>query len=168
MPRTFEKEHGPGKVLYAWWSSLDDDRAGRAVLRRAPDITAVTLTAPYQRLHRRLSAAGWTKTWRNDALAAAVGLLAHVRSEAVVPSSVAASMSAAAKGGESPEVSELRFTRLLESRDLDTLFAVLRRALPLIGHGVDVLALANDVVEWGDRVKKDWAYSYNWPAKSDR
>lgn len=167
MARTFEKQHGPGKALYEWWKGLDDDRASRAVLRRAPDITAVTLTAPYQRLYRRLCDAGWARTWRNDALAAAVGLVAHVKSEPSEASSIAAVMSAAVHGGNPPEVSELRFMRLLESADLDTLFTGLRRALPLINHTVDVMALTNDIVEWGDRVKKDWAYSYHWPAKSN-
>jgi len=167
MARTLEKYHGPGKALYDWWKGLDDDRATRAVLRRAPDITAVTLTAAYQRLYRRLCDAGWATTSRNDALAAAVGLLAHVKSEPPDDRPVAASMSAAVKGGNSPEVSELRFKRLLESADLDTLFTGLRRALPLVNHSVDVIALANDLVEWGDKVKKDWAYSYHWPAKSN-
>lgn len=167
MARIFEKQHGPGKVLYDWWKALDDDRASCAVLRRAPNITAVTLTAPYQRLYRKLCNAGWAKTWRNDALAAAVGLLAHVKSEPSELTSIAAGMSAAVQGGEPPEVSELRFMRLLESADLDALFTGLRRALPLINHSVDVMALANDIIDWGDKVKKDWAYSYHWPAKSN-
>lgn len=49
------------------------------MLRRAGDITAVAMSPAYQRLHRRLRAAGWPDTsWQNDRLAAA-GLLAHVR-----------------------------------------------------------------------------------------
>jgi CRISPR system Cascade subunit CasB len=168
MARTFDKEFGTGKVLYEWWRGLDDDHASRAMLRRATDVTAVTLTAPYQRLYRRLCDAGWANASRNDALAAAVGLLAHVKADESASRSVAATMSASASTGSPPEVSELRFKRLLESSDLNALYTGLRRALPLTRHTVDVVALANDVVEWGDRVKKEWAYSYTWPVKSGR
>ena len=31
---------------------------------------------------------------------------------------------------------------------------------------LDVLALATDVVNWGDAVKKRWAYGYDWPDKA--
>ncbi|MBI3045721.1 MAG: type I-E CRISPR-associated protein Cse2/CasB [Betaproteobacteria bacterium] len=164
MARTFEMEHGVGKLLYTWWKGLDDDRASRAILRRAADVTAVTLTAPYQRLYRRLCEAGWSDARRNDALAAAVGLLAHVREGDDNAKSLAASMSTRIEGGDRPRVSKLRFMRLLESPDLEALFTGLRRALPLMNHRVDVLMLANDVVEWGDKVKKNWAYNYEWPA----
>ena len=67
--------------------------------------------------------------------------------------------------GDKPAVSPLRFMRLLESPDIDALFSGLRRALPLIQHRADVLQLATDVVNWGDAVKKRWAYAYRWPDK---
>jgi hypothetical protein len=53
-----------GSVLLAWWQGLDDDRAGRAILRRASSPTLVAFTAPYQRLYRRLQAAGWPMPMR--------------------------------------------------------------------------------------------------------
>ena len=31
-----------------------------------------------------------------------------------------------------------------------------------MGSRVDIIALANDVLYWGDRVKKKWAYNYRW------
>jgi CRISPR system Cascade subunit CasB len=54
---------------------------------------------------------------------------------------------------------------LLESSDLevDALFLSLRRVLPLMKRKVDVVALARDLIYWGERVKKEWAYSYDWP-----
>ena len=113
-----------------------------------------------QHLHRRLVAAGWPGgDWRNDRLAAAAGLLAHVRSHNERPLPKAMSEGE----GDKRRVSPLRFTRLLEAPDIDTLFAGLRRTLPLLGHQADVLALATDVVNWGDSVKKRWAYDYDWP-----
>ena len=47
--------------------------------------------------------------------------------------------------------------------DVDTLFTGLRRTLPLLQHRADPLALTTDVVNWGDRVRKRWAYDYDWP-----
>jgi hypothetical protein len=38
--------------------------------------------------------------------------------------------------------------------------------LPLIQYQTDVLALANDVFNWDDIVRKRWAYAYDWPDKS--
>ena len=159
----FRQDQAWGDLLLRWWQGLDDDRGGRAALRRAPDITAVVMLPAYQRLHRRLLAAGWpAETWRNDHLAATAGLLAHVKQNA--GPALPAAMSQ--HDGDKRRVSPLRFTRLLESPDIDTLFAGLRRTLPLLQHQADVLALATDVVYWGDAVKKRWAYGYDWPDKA--
>ena len=160
-PLNFRPQQAWGDMLLRWWHDLAEDTGGRAALRRAPDITAVVMLPAYQRLHRRLVAAGWPdQAWHNDRLAAAVGLLAHVRenSDRDLPRAMS--------DGDKPSVSPLRFMRLLESPDGDALFAGLRRALPLIGLRTDVLALASDVVNWSDAVKKRWAYAYAWPAKS--
>lgn len=149
--------------LAAWWRGLDNDRAARAILRRAESITAVALTAPYQRLYRQLCQAGWDESapdYRKERLAAVVGLLAHISANG--PMTLPEAMS----DGDKPPVSELRFQRLLESRDLDTLFSGLRRALPLIERTVNVKALAGDVFNWGDKVRKEWAYGYKWPEKA--
>lgn len=154
-----------GKRLLEWWQGLEDDRATRAILRRSDSITSVTLSIPFQRLYRSLRAVGWNaedKSYLNDRLAAAVGVLAHVKQNA--DSKPAKSMSQREQGADRPAVSELRFVRLLESPDLDALFAGLRRVLPLMDGAVNILALTNDILNWGDRVKKDWAYSYDWPA----
>jgi CRISPR system Cascade subunit CasB len=114
-----------------------------------------------------MCAAGWekqAKPYHNDRLAAAIGLLAHIKkSDDRKP---AKAMSRGNDGEDRPPVSELRFMRLLDSPDIDSLFTGLRRVLPLMNHGVDVLALATDVVNWGDVVKKQWAYTYDWPENS--
>lgn len=158
----FHKHTAFGPLLLRWWQGLDDDRGGRAALRRAPDITAVVLLPAYQRLNQRLRAAGWpSEPWRDDRLAAAAGLLAHVKQHS--EHALAASMGQ--REGDKPRVSPLRFMRLLESPDVDALFTGLRRVLPLLQHQADVLALATDVVGWGDSVKKRWAYGYEWPDK---
>ena len=159
----FRQHQAWGELLLRWWQGLADDRGGRAALRRAPDITAVVMLPAYQHLHRRLVAAGWPDAaWRNDRLAAAAGLLAHVKlnNEQTLPAAMSQ------RAGDKPRVSPLRFMRLLEAPDIDTLFAGLRRTLPLLQHQADVLSLATDVVNWDDAVKKRWAYAYDWPVKA--
>lgn len=161
---SFRPQQPWGDIVLAWWRGLAADTGGRAALRRASDITAVAMLPNYQRLHRRLLAAGWPdRHWQNDRLAAAAGLLAHVReaSDQALPAAMSQ------RDGDKPRVSALRFMRLLESPDVDALFAGLRRTLPLLQHRADVLALASDVVSWGDEVRKRWAYAYDWPEKSD-
>ena len=176
MPASFNRESALGKALVDWWNDLNDDRdrGGRAILRRASSITAIVMSRPYQRLHRRLRSVGWRSkdsSDRNDYLAAAVGLLAHVRNDDRRPFPQAASGESGGSSAEVSErvpVSELRFVRLLESPDIDALFAGLRRVLPLIDHSVDIVEFANDIVHWDDNdtVKKRWAYGYRWPDKS--
>jgi len=169
------KDQGPGRVLDAWWHEVTQERdkgsarAARALLRRAHDITAVTLTQPYQQLFQRLRDAGWDDRFAtsNDALAAVVGLLVHVETDAG-QTSFAEAMSQCPAGSTKPYVSEARFRRLLEAPDIDALFTGLRRALPLMGAGAPVLVLADDVLAWArpeqrDEVKKRWAYRYAWP-----
>ena len=166
MSIQFSSTNAIGKNLLVWWEGLENERASRAMLRRASSITAVVLTPPYQRLYRRLRELGWDdRPHLNDRLAAVVGLLAHVRQNDDRP--LAKSMSGPRdEGGDQTRVSELRFLRFLDSPDLDALFTSLRRLLPLMNHKANVLVLANDIVHWGDAVKKRWAYDYEWPEKA--
>ena len=166
MSNDFRKNPRLAAALRGWWSGLDDDRAARAELRRAHDITAVSLTPAYQRAYRRLREAGWDVEGAsplNDRLAAVIGLLAHVKTDG--DQSPAQAMSRDDSGGGRPPVSPLRFQWLLEAPDLDALFIGLRRTLPLVNHQISITALANDILFWGDKVKKNWAYAYEWPAK---
>ena len=56
--------------------------------------------------------------------------------------------------------------RGLDARDIEALYDSLRRVLPLMDGRVDVLALTNDLLQWGEQVKKRWAYAYEWPART--
>lgn len=158
-------------VLYAWWAALQSEtasgqaKADRAALRRAHDLNAVACTPAYQRLYRRMVVARGGTDWplfKQDYLAAVVALLSHVKTntEASLPQSMSSD------GGQENPVSALRFQRLLESPDADALFTGLRRTLPLIKGGVNILSLADDVFGWNEKTKKRWAYSYRWPEKS--
>ena len=177
----FSRSSQAGKVLLEWWASLPTDSGGRAMLRRADSPLAVAFCPVYQRLYARLREAGMPELSDvyKDRLAAAIGLLAHVREDVMMSKDeertsssysentlphLATLMSASQKDERNP-ISELRFRRLLESPDNQALFVGLRRALPLMGYRANVIVLANDVLGWGERVKKNWAYSYRWAEK---
>lgn len=160
---SFHPESAPGHALLRWWKGLENDKGARAELRRAHDLTAVALTGAYQRFYRQMLAAGWpekAEPWQNERLAAIAALLAHVKTED------GRSLPLAMSEGERPAFSELRFRRLLESPTVDDLFVSLRRALPMIGYQANIHQLANAILFWGDKVKKEWAYAYRWPAKA--
>lgn len=165
---------GPVKDRFlAWWTRLQHEgapgpvRADRAALRRAHDLTAVVCTPAYQRIYRELVQANggvsWDKPWQQDRIAALIALAAHVekRSGKNLPQA----MSQQAEGSDRNLVSDLRFARLLDSPDIESLFTGLRRLLPLIQRQTDPEALADDLFEWGDRIKKRWAYDYIWRGK---
>lgn len=172
MSEYFSRENAVGKILVEWCKGLDNDRASRAILRRAASPTEVALSAPYQRLFRRLREAHWNpdgKPYLNDRLAAAVGLLAHVRDD--IPDLTPAKAMGKKKEGaaeDRPPVSEPRFLRLLDAPDIAGLYDGLRRVLPLMEHKVDVLRLTNDLLSWNDETRKRWAYAYyEWLARSN-
>jgi len=149
-------------------STRKPDRAGRAALRRCATIAQITWVPAYQRLYHRLQQKGWSASLaQKDRLAAVAGLLAYVKENNEQP--LAKTMSASTDGSDQPNVSMLRFRRLLDSPDLEALFTGLRRVLPLMKYQANVKVLAEDLIYrgWGDHVKKHWAYDYDWPTKSD-
>jgi len=153
-----------GKALLRWWQGLEEDRANRAILRRCATLNEVALSDAYQRFYRYMLACGWPENaseWQRDKLAAIAGLSAHVKTDDTQRLSIKMSE----LNGDKPLVSELRFRDLLKVDTTEDLYVSLRRVLPLVGHQASIVQLARDVYFWGDDTKKQWAYSYRWPAK---
>ncbi|WP_157269547.1 type I-E CRISPR-associated protein Cse2/CasB [Azohydromonas aeria] len=161
----FKKDDGAGKTLFEWWEKLDERRGDRAELRRAANLTDIAMQQAFQRLYARVDPQRQWKPWERDRFAAVAGLLSHLKAE--TDQSLPQAMSQRDEESDRNPVSPLRFRRLLEARDMDTLFTGLRRLLPLIEHKASPMALANDVFWWGDDVKKRWAYAYRWPQAND-
>ncbi|MCH2240964.1 MAG: type I-E CRISPR-associated protein Cse2/CasB [Aquabacterium sp.] len=167
MKLEIKRDNAAGEMLVKWWAELADDKGGRAELKRAADVTRVVMSPAYQRLHRMLCKVlpeGHVPAHKEDRLAIAAALLAHVKDDD--GASVPLAMSRGEQESDRPPVSPLRFRRLLETTDVDDLFVGLRRVLPLLGHRVNVVALTNDVLNWGDATRKRWAYGYQWPQSS--
>jgi CRISPR system Cascade subunit CasB len=156
----------------AWWARIADEsasgqnKADRAVLKRCDSIEAVTRTAAYQRIYQAMRSQhegeDW-KPWQLDRLAMVVGLAAQVKRGG---RTLAFEMNKRAAGSDRPVVSELRFRRLLESPDNDSLFVALRRVLPLVKDQLDLGHFACDLFTWSDSIKKRWAYDYYNPSST--
>jgi CRISPR system Cascade subunit CasB len=161
----FKKDGGAGKTLFEWWEKLDERRGDRAELRRAASLTDIAMQPAFQRLYARVDPQRQWQAWQRDRFAAVAGLLSHLKFE--TEQSLPQAMSQRDEDSDRNPVSALRFRRLLEARDMDTLFTGLRRLLPLIEYKANPMAIANDVFWWSDEVKKRWAYTYRWPQAND-
>lgn len=170
MSELFSDSHRTGTVLHEWWQGLRDNKGDRAELRRCEQVIDVVTTPAYHLIYRRLLQAGLPadehQRDRNGRLPAIIALVAHIKDKESPPKAtpLAKAMSARSEGSDRPQVSPLRFRRLLELETPDDLLAGMRRVLPLIEGDVLPGVLAQDLYWWGEKVKRRWAYAYEWPA----
>lgn len=145
--------------IWRWWKNLgDEDRAGRAELRRCGTVAEVAFTAPYHRLLRRLgSRLGVGDARRVAAIAAA---LAHVESEPGDGASLARRMARPKGDGQSAVVSDARFRHLLRNEDADELMRELVRIIRQLGREASVEPLFRDLMTWDERTRMRWARDY--------
>ena len=169
MTNHFQANKHYSKALTEWFSGLKRDRGKRAVLKRAETILEISMSPAFRDIYQKLCAAGWLTTMNDvdcqQELAYAIGLLSHIEQHRPnVRITEAMSQSA---DSDKPAISPLRFKRLLESPDRASLFTGLRRVIPLLGEqpSLDITILVDDIMNWGDKVKTDWSYSYAWPRK---
>ena len=160
-----------GNALKEFWLKLEKDKGARAELRRCRDIGEVMLTPAYHHFCQRIKPlmAGEHPGWEGR-VAAIVGLVAHLKpdhAKTVLAEGKHKERSYAAafvlpmtdKQGDRPQVSELRFRRLLQ-RDFEDLYPAMIRLLRMLDGGANLYGLAESVYYWGDRIKKDWAFAY--------
>ncbi len=155
MSVKFTTESPMGQKLKEFWQGLEDDKGGRAQLRRCKTANEVVMVPAFHRLCRRVrplmkyEREGWEMR-----IAAIAGLLAHVRT-LDSRKTLAAQMAA----GDTPAVSELRFRRLLQ-RNREEFYGALMRTLGLIDKTANPFDLACSVYYWGDSERKRWAFAY--------
>jgi len=157
-----------GKALIAFWKQLQDDNGARAELRRCKEVSDVMMIPIYHHFCQKIKDQMVDEKGWESRVAAIVGLMAHLKRE--VPSlvlepskgnekSYAALFVIPMAEGDRPRVSELRFRRLLQ-RDMADLYPAMIRMLHMMDGNANLYGLAESIYYWGDRVKKDWAFSY--------
>lgn len=143
----YKPDHPSFVILRDWWRELENDRGGRAALRRAASLTEVMLCPAFHRLLNDLRQAGYgVPESRYPKLAAIAGLAARVR--AVTDDGLAKRMGTPKSGGDKAAVSELRIRRLLACDDLEELYTLLRRALSLLDDRADLADLVAVAWHW--------------------
>lgn len=146
------------EVAFDWWNGLQDrsggHRAALARMRRARTPVDVIQEAAALRLVARLRPFG-----RGDERAAILaGVLALVREDET--ERVVRSLGRRSLDDDRPaRLSEGRFRRLLQAEG-DELLSQMRRVVQLAGRKVNVRDLADAILHWGDRVRKDWTFEY--------
>lgn len=145
--------------VWRWWKSLaEEDRAGRAELRRCGTVAEVAFTAPYHRLLQRLG----SRLANGDAarVAVAAAVLAHVDDEPAAPSSLARQMGTPRGDAEGPLVSDTRFRHLIRNEAPDELLRELVRTVRQLDRKVSVDVLFRDVMRWDEPTRVRWARDF--------
>ena len=148
---------GPGPTIEGWWKGLDRDRGGRAALRRCGSVLEVQLLPVFHSLAQRLPHTAEPGPLA-DRLAAVAAVLSHVE-ENVTGKSFAELLATTNDSGR-VLLSDLRFRRLVAVESPDELLGQMRRAVQITGRSAPVISFANDLVYWGDNVRKRWAFAY--------
>lgn len=145
-----------GGAATAWWSALQEPphRGDRAALSRCSSTVDVRFQPSWHDLARRVGGAETLSVWEQQQLAVVGAVLAHVRT--LASGSVAAAMGV----GERPAVSDLRFRRLLATKDPEELRVAMIRAVHLLGRAANVEVLADSIFTWGDPRRLQWAEDY--------
>ncbi len=152
MKDYFKKDAPSTDILTRWWKGLENDKGTRAELRRCDTPEKVMFNPAFPRLcHRLEPLLGEEWNWQLR-LAAVIGLLSHVRS--TTEQTLAYQMA-----GNPPQVSELRFRRLLQ-RERDDIYGAMIRILQMLDHTANPPDLMASVFYWGDPVRKRWAFDY--------
>lgn len=169
MSVKFDPNSALGKALAELWQGLKDDPGTRAELRRCDDVAEVMMTPVFNRFCCRVKGLfeGSQNGWEAR-LAMVVGLLSHLKHEHAstvlnankgLEKSFAALFVIPMTEGDRPRVSELRFRRLLQ-RDASDIYPAMIRMLRMLNGNANLYGLAESVYYWGEKVKKDWAFSY--------
>lgn len=161
MTPSLKKSEALRGALLEWWHSLESNRGARAELRRCDTLLDVMLSPAFHAARRRMIEAGLNDTHEpiRSRLAAVIGLAAHLR----ISGSRAPAESFSS--GDRPPVSPLRFRQILSATNDEELFRRIRRVLPL-AEGMSLILLSSDVLDWDERIRKQWVYAYRWPSKT--
>lgn len=157
-----EKDCG---ILYTWWKKLEHNKGDRAELKRCGELSEIALLPAYHHVRMLLADKFIIPNKNENALCAVIGILAGLKNESVIFS---AAELFAEKKGESAKVSGLRFRRLLKCKTQQELFTSLRRILKLVDSTANPISIAHDIYNWGETIKKKWAFDYYSKASNEK
>ena len=130
--------------ILTWWNSLEYDSGLRAELRRAESPSDVILTDGFRVFFKKMQETKWARNDYIIALAAVAGVLSIVKEN----DSSKLFAEQCAQGSEHPVVSEMRFSALQKSRNIDELFTRMRRIIHQLGETANILSVVDDIFHW--------------------
>ncbi|AQW31868.1 type I-E CRISPR-associated protein Cse2/CasB (plasmid) [Ralstonia syzygii subsp. celebesensis] len=155
------------KWVRSWWLALQPredksavpgalallGRGDRAGLKRCSGVAELlTESATFQLAERLLSLEAAKERARfaddHDAVALVAGVLSHVSQDRASGKSLIAGLGRSGHRDATPKLSETRFQRLLQGRDLDDFYRQLVRVVQLAERTADVAQLADDTLAW--------------------
>lgn len=166
---------GRGMRALEWWKRychpVDGDPATRAQLRRCRSAMEALTFPPAVSLARRVGSLREGSADDDWQLVAGLNLarvLAHVDEhdparrpmQAAGWKSFPGDRRESDAGDDRPRLSEARFRRLVETEGGEELVTAFVRLVALLDRTVNVAALAEDFLTWGDRTKRQWAFHY--------
>jgi CRISPR system Cascade subunit CasB len=150
-----EEKQTTGSIVLGWWSQNIGNReaaharALSARLRRAGSVEVLGERAVIELAEKLGIGANNPRLPRFISM---VRLLAELRTHDGTPL-------ARRVGGSDPELSELRFQRLLRSEG-EEFEDLMRRAILMANRGCNVAAFGGDVLHWGEAVRQRWCFQY--------
>ncbi len=156
---TEKKEYRKNLVseLIIWWSMLKDHKGDRAALRRcyeSPDI--ISHTKHLVLLSKKLNDSVLTDFEVNKIMPI-FGLLSHVKLD---DKNKKIAIAMAQPKNNNAIVSEVRFQRILQSKNQSELYPLLLRGIKMLDYKISVYDLITSIYYWGDKKKKEWALDY--------
>ncbi|WP_197325236.1 type I-E CRISPR-associated protein Cse2/CasB [Ralstonia solanacearum] len=156
------------KWVRSWWQALQPregkstapagalallGRGDRAGLKRCSGVAELlTEGATFPLAERLLSLEAAKERARfandHDAVALVAGVLSHVSQDRPNGKSLMVGLGRSGHGDATPKLSETRFQRLLQGRDLDDFYRQLVRVVQLAERTADVAQLADDALAW--------------------
>lgn len=164
----FKKDEKDGKaceLLLTWRKELAKHTAARAELRRAQTPMDVAQVGFYHVLIRSLREADYNvNSYNADAVAVTAALVARIRYHNG-NSSFAAQMAKEKQKGV-PFISIMRLKRIFAAEEPEDVIRELSSAIRIMGDRANIIDLADGVVNWfdrtrRDRTRRDWLYKYH-------
>jgi len=152
--RLFYPDDESGQILLNWWNELENDRGGRAELRRAKTLSEIAFIPSYHRLCNKLQ----FHEKDRKRLALITGLCSHVKENS--PELIASLMASPKTGGDKAALSGLRFRKLLAINDSEELYQMMVRIIRLLGNRANICDMARVLYWWNEKTKQDLAFKY--------
>ncbi|MBW8003229.1 MAG: type I-E CRISPR-associated protein Cse2/CasB [Planctomycetes bacterium] len=152
----FEEHSGEYSKIISWWQGLREAKGERAELRRCREVEEIFFVPVFHSIKRKLLPYGHVSDGR---LAITVALLSHVKNNL---EGISLPEQMARPGAESsrPRVSDLRFRRLIQIKNIDDLLLPMLRIIKMLDSTVNVPNLVKSIYGWNDYVRKQWAFDY--------